>query len=98
MFHPKLKSKGKCIKLTIDEVKKRIKTGITDAKMQVIDTNGSGDHFSAVIISNQFEGLSRIKQHQMVYKTVSDVLTRELHALQLKTYTTSEWEKINSGN
>ncbi len=77
--------------MTIEDVKKRIKTGIPDAKIQVVDTHGTGDHFSAVVISSQFDGLSRVQQHQMVYKTVSDVLTRELHALQLKTYSYSEW-------
>jgi stress-induced morphogen len=48
-----------------------------------------------VVISDKFEGKSLVKRHQMVYATVSDVLTKELHALQLKTYSSKEWRQKN---
>ena len=95
MFHSKFTTKENVNFLTIEDVKRKIKLGIPDAEIEVVDTQGTGDHFSAVVISDQFAGLSLVQQHRKVYKTVSDVLTRELHALQLKTCTFSEW-KINN--
>ena len=41
-------------------------------------------------ISDDFEGLSLVDQHQLVYKTLGNYLTNEIHALQLKTMTKSK--------
>ena len=79
--------------MTEEDVKRRISSVFNDAKIQIIDTTGTGDHFSAVIISDKFDGKSLVQRHQMVYGSVSDVLTGELHALQLKTFTFKEWKK-----
>ena len=95
MFHSKFTTKENVNFLKIEDVKRKIKAGIPDAEIQVVDTQGTGDHFSAVVISNQFAGLSLVQQHRKVYKTVSDVLTRELHALQLKTCTFPEYKIKN---
>ena len=77
-----------------NKVKELITAGLTDPYVEVVDTTGTGDHFSAVIISDDFNDLSLIKQHQLVYKTLGTYLTNEIHALQLKTYTKSAWENI----
>ena len=77
--------------MTEESIKEKIEDGFTNAQVQVVDTKGTGDHFCAVVISDEFEGKSLVKRHQMVYATVSDVLTKQLHALQLKTYSFTEW-------
>ena len=79
--------------MTVEELIQKIKAGLPNSEVQVVDLNGTGDHFSAVVIASEFEGKNRIQQHQAVYKTVSDVLTKELHALQLKTYTPKQWKE-----
>ena len=79
-----------------DAVKALIELGIPDAKVEVVDTTGTKDHFSAVVISDSFDGLNLVEQHQVVYKAVGDHMTREIHALQLKTYSPQQWEKQNS--
>ncbi|MFY9329398.1 MAG: BolA family protein [Georgfuchsia sp.] len=58
---------------------------------------GDGQHFEALIVSAEFEGLNRIKRQQRVYQTVLDKLNSgELHALSLKTLTPEEW-KVSLG-
>lgn len=57
---------------------------------------GSKDHFNVMIISKSFEGLSLIEQHRLVYKILDDMITKEIHALQLKTLTLEQWKKENS--
>ena len=79
-----------------ESLKKLIANGIPNAKIEVIDTTGSKDHFSAVVISSSFEGLSLIDQHKEVYKAVGDHMTKEIHALQLKTFSPKQWKKHNS--
>ena len=82
--------------MKVSKVKELITAGLTDPQVEVADTTGTGDHFSAVIISDDFKDLSLIEQHQLVYKTLGTYLTNEIHALQLKTYTKSAWENIKS--
>lgn len=79
-----------------EQVKKLIEDNLPDSKAEIIDTTGTKDHFSAIIISSEFEGLSLVEQHQLVYKALGHYLTREIHALQLKTYSPSQWQQQNS--
>ncbi len=76
-----------------EKVKELILRYIPDAHVEVVDTTGTKDHFSAVVISDSFEGLNMVKQHQMVYQALGSHLTKEIHALQLKTMTKREWKK-----
>lgn len=50
-------------------------------------------HFSVVIISEKFAGLSRVQRHQAVYKTLAPLMNTPIHALALKTYTMAEYVK-----
>jgi acid stress-induced BolA-like protein IbaG/YrbA len=49
---------------TNEELKERIEAGIPGASARVA---GDGHHFEAVVVAPQFEGLSRIAQHRLVY-------------------------------
>ena len=68
-----------------NKISELISSGLNNAHVEVTDTTGGGDHFSATVISDDFEGLSLVEQHQLVYKTLGNYLTNEIHALQLKT-------------
>ncbi len=57
-----------------------------------IDVEGDGAHFHAVIVSNAFEGKSRIVRHQIVYAALGDRMREEIHALSMKTLTPAEWQ------
>jgi acid stress-induced BolA-like protein IbaG/YrbA len=59
---------------------------------QHIDVDGDGRHWSATIVSAQFEGKRLIQRHQMVYATLGTRMhTDEIHALSMKTLTPIEW-------
>ncbi len=78
-----------------EQVKELIISGLPDAQVEVIDTTVAKDHFSAVVVSEDFIGKSMVQQHQMVYKTLGKYLTNEIHALQLKTITPEQWKENN---
>ncbi len=57
-----------------------------------IEVEGDGRHWSAVIVSPEFEGKRLIQRHQRVYATLGQRMhTDEVHALSMKTYTPAEW-------
>jgi acid stress-induced BolA-like protein IbaG/YrbA len=65
---------------------------------QHIEVDGDGRHWSAVIVSPEFEGKRLIQRHQRVYATLGNRMhTDEVHALSMKTYTPSEWENQQHG-
>lgn len=67
------------------EIERLIKASLPDAEVEIVDLAGDDDHFSAVVTSRAFAGLSKLKQHQLVYKALGTAMGGALHALQLQT-------------
>jgi acid stress-induced BolA-like protein IbaG/YrbA len=59
---------------------------------EYLNVDGDGRHFEAIVVSDAFDGKSRIQRHQLVYQTLGDRMREEIHALSIKTYTPQEWE------
>jgi stress-induced morphogen len=72
---------------TSDELKHRIEEAFPGANVSVEDLTGGGDHFRAEVVSDRFEGLSRIDQHKLVYGVFGDEVGAAIHALSIKTST-----------
>jgi len=70
------------IDATPEEIKRRIEAGIPGARAEV---SGDGHHFSAVVSSPAFEGLSRIAQHRLVYDVFGTEVGGRIHALSIQT-------------
>ena len=71
--------------MAASEIERMIKDAIPDAEVAITDLAGDGDHYAAKVVSERFAGLSRIKQHQLVYAALGGRVGGELHALQLQT-------------
>jgi acid stress-induced BolA-like protein IbaG/YrbA len=74
--------------VTPDSIRASIAAGLDCAHL---DVRGDGHHFEAVIVSPEFEGLSRIRRHQLVYAALGDRMREEIHALSMSTLTPAEW-------
>ena len=68
-----------------DELETRLRAAFPDGEVTVTDLAGDGDHYRARIVSPAFQGLSRVKQHQLVYRALEGRVGGELHALALET-------------
>ena len=58
-----------------NEIERLIKLALPDAEVRIDDLRGDGDHYLAHVASNEFEGKTRVQQHQLVYQN------RDLHVL-----------------
>jgi stress-induced morphogen len=67
------------------DIEALIVAGIPDARVEITDLAGDGDHYAARVVSASFAGLPRIRQHQAVYAALGDRMGGVLHALQLTT-------------
>ena len=59
-----------------------------------VEVRGDGTHFEAIIVSDAFAGLSRVRQHQLVYAALGERMREEIHALSIKALTPAEWQAL----
>ena len=71
--------------MDLKEIENLIKESLVDAKVEIQDLAGDGNHYSATITSALFSGKSKIEQHKMVYNSLKGKMGNELHALAIKT-------------
>ncbi len=69
------------------EIERLIKAKFPDAKIEIRDLAGDGDHYAARVESEAFKGKSRVQQHQMIYDALGGRMGGVLHALALTTVT-----------
>ena len=68
-----------------DELKQRIEAHLPGSEARVVDTTGTQDHFYAHVVAPQFEGLSLLEQHRLVYEAVRFGSDASIHAFSMKT-------------
>ena len=71
--------------MTRDTLEGFLTEAFPDADIVLTDLAGDNDHWQAEIVSEQFQGKTRVMQHQMVYAALKGKMGGELHALALKT-------------
>lgn len=57
---------------------------------------GAESHFKIVMVSEQFDGLTRVSRHRLINKLIEEEFNNGLHALSLFLYSPSEWKLQNS--
>jgi len=80
--------------VTPESIKQSIAAGLACEHVEVA---GDGTHWEALVVSPAFVGLSRIKQHQLVYAAMGDRMREEVHALSMQTLTPAQWEARRNG-
>ena len=72
------------------EIERLIREALPDARVEIRDLAGDGDHYAANVVSSSFKGKSRVQQHQMIYAALRGRMGGELHALALQTSAPAE--------
>ena len=71
--------------MSAHEIESLIKAKLPDARIDLKDLAGDGDHYAAHVVSSAFKGKSRVQQHQLVYAAFGGKMGDVLHALALTT-------------
>lgn len=73
-----------------EEIKALLQAGLEDCEISV---QGDGSHFDIVVVGEIFAGLRPVKKQQLVYAVLSEqIADGSIHAVNMRTYTRSEWE------
>lgn len=71
------------------EIKRLVSQGLDCDFVEI--QGDDGVHFTGIVVSAEFQGKPRVRQHQIVYATLGALMGHEIHALQLTTYTPDQW-------
>ncbi len=72
--------------MNYEQILERLKSNYPNSEIEVVDLTGTSDHWEVSIVSEQFQGLMRVQQHQHVMTCFAPELkTGEVHALSIKT-------------
>ncbi len=78
--------------VTAESIQTHIETALP---CELVQVEGDGHHFNAVIVSAEFRGKNMVQQHQLVYRALGDRMKQEIHALSMKTLTPEQWADSN---
>jgi stress-induced morphogen len=67
------------------EIQRLIQEALPDAKIEIQDLAGDGNHYMAQVASAAFKGKTRVQQHKIVYDALQGRMGGVLHALALQT-------------
>ena len=80
--------------MTSNDIKQSIIEKLECEFVEILGEDGA--HFEGTIVSSLFEGLNRVKQHQLVFNALGDQMKSDIHALSMKTYTLNEWNQLKT--
>lgn len=66
-----------------EDIEQKIISCLPGAKVKAYDLTGGGDHWQVSVEAKQFDGLSMVKQHQLIYSALGDWMKQEIHALAI---------------
>ena len=75
-----------------EDVVTAITSALPGARVTLLDPREDGIHLEAIVVAEEFEGLSLLEQHRLVMRALSDQFESALHALRLTTYSPGEWQ------
>ena len=86
---------------TARQIEDRLRTRLAAVHVEVVDDSirhadhlgaqGGGGHFLVLVVSRHFEGVNRVTAQRMVYGALADLMTSDIHALQMRTMTPAQW-------
>lgn len=82
----------------INEIEKTIQEHIPDALILVHNINNDGEHFEAIVISESFNDMGLLTQHQAVMKPLTAAFESSVHALALKTFSLKKWNETKQNH
>ena len=74
--------------MTPAEIEQLIASGLSGCAVTV--NSDDNTHFEAIVVSEDFAGKRPLQRHQMVYKTLGELMGGEIHALSIQAFTPDE--------
>ena len=73
------------------DISQLIAAGFEQADVKVMSDDNT--HYEAIVVAREFEGKRSLARHQLIYKTLGELMGNEIHALSIRAYTPEEWQQ-----
>jgi BolA protein len=84
-----------------ERINKKLTEALIPSRLEVVDESakhkghggwreGGETHFNVTVVSDEFEGKSRVDRQRMVYALLAEEMAERIHALALTTKTPAE--------
>lgn len=83
------------------KIRDAIESGLAATHVEVIDHSAEhaghpgavagGGHFEVVVVSDRFEGISRLAAQRLVYQALGNLMATDIHAVVMHTLTPEQW-------
>ena len=71
-----------------EDIARLIRAGLPGSSVSVQSDDNT--HFAARVVAAEFEGKKSLARHQLVYRTLGELMGREIHALSIEALTPEE--------
>ena len=71
-----------------EQVANLIRAGLPGAEVRVESDDNT--HFAARVVAKEFAGKRPIARHQLIYRTLGELMGREIHAMSIEALTPEE--------
>lgn len=95
---PRAEERAQIIKSTLEDRLEAERIEIIDdsaAHAGHLGAQGGGGHYRVLVVSERFEGLSRVAAQRLVYQALGELMTTDIHALEMRTLTPEQWAAIS---
>ncbi len=85
----------------VDIIRSRLESSLDATHVEIADDSplhaghlgaqSGGGHFRVLVVSPRFDGLSRVAAQRLVYEALGELMTTEIHALEMQTLTPDQW-------
>lgn len=90
------------------QIEDRLRERLDAVHVEVVDDSalhaghsgaeGGGGHFRVLVVSPRFDGMTRVAAQRLVYGALAELMTHDIHALQMRTMTPAEWKAGEAGD
>jgi BolA protein len=80
----------------ITMIEQRLRNALSVDSIEIVDEShlhvghpgaaSGGGHFQVTIVADNFDGLSTLARHRLIYDALGDAMQTEIHALSIKAF------------
>ena len=77
-------------------IERRLRSALSIISIEIVDEShlhvghpgaaSGGGHFQVTIVAENFDGLSTLARHRLIYDALGDIMQTEIHALSIKAF------------
>ena len=77
-------------------IEQRLRNALSVDSIEIVDEShlhvghpgaaSGGGHFQVTIVADNFDGLSTLARHRLIYDALGDAMQTEIHALSIKAF------------